>query len=82
VWKIATKGGKMSVMSGKLWFIGGLAVGYVLGTRAGREQYDQIVENARKLWEHPTVREAKGVVQAQSEKLISEGRRKLAQAQQ
>jgi len=68
-------------MSGKLWFVGGLAVGYVLGTRAGREQYEQIVSTARKVWEHPTVREAAGVVQEQSEKLISEGRRKLAQAQ-
>jgi hypothetical protein len=33
----------------------GLAVGYVLGTRAGREKYDQIAESARNFAEQPTV---------------------------
>lgn len=29
-------------MKGKILFIAGLGVGYVLGTRAGRERYEQI----------------------------------------
>ncbi|MBB5869686.1 hypothetical protein F4553_003065 [Allocatelliglobosispora scoriae] len=66
-------------MSGKLWFVSGLAIGYVLGTRAGREKYDELVANARQLWQHPTVQEAAGVVQAQSQRLVSEGRRRLEQ---
>lgn len=37
----------------------GVAVGYVLGTRAGREKYEQIVEGARNLAEQPPVVQAK-----------------------
>jgi hypothetical protein len=36
----------------------GLAVGYVLGSRAGREKYEQIVAAARKARNHPTVTQA------------------------
>ncbi|MBL7253430.1 hypothetical protein [Paractinoplanes lichenicola] len=36
----------------------GFAVGYVLGSRAGREAYEKISANARQLREHPTVRQA------------------------
>jgi len=61
-------------MRGKLMFLGGLAVGYVVGTRAGREQYDRLVSAARELWDHPTVQEAAGVVQAQANRLYAEGR--------
>ncbi|MDY5585481.1 MAG: hypothetical protein SPG61_06820 [Arcanobacterium sp.] len=32
-----------------------LGAGYVLGTRAGRERYEQIKEQATKLWESSTV---------------------------
>ncbi|GAA1776961.1 hypothetical protein [Luedemannella helvata] len=37
----------------------GVAVGYVLGTRAGREKYDKIVEGARNLADQPPVVQAK-----------------------
>lgn len=36
-------------------FAAGLAVGYVLGTRAGRERYQLIVDSVRKVGSHPTV---------------------------
>ncbi|MFF5297052.1 hypothetical protein [Paractinoplanes globisporus] len=36
----------------------GFAVGYVLGSRAGRDAYEKIAANARQLREHPTVRQA------------------------
>jgi hypothetical protein len=65
-------------MRGKLWFIGGLAAGFVLGARAGRERYEEIVTNARKVWENPTVQEAAGVAQAQATRLYSEGKDKLS----
>lgn len=61
-------------MRGKLMFLGGLAVGYVLGTREGRERYEQLVRNARKVMDHPTVQEARGVVQAEASRLYSEGK--------
>lgn len=43
-----------------LTFAVALAAGYVLGTRAGREKYDQIVRGARKFGNHPTVVQAQG----------------------
>jgi hypothetical protein len=61
-------------MRGKLIFITGVGVGYVLGTRAGREKFDQMVGQARKFWESPTVQEAAGVVQAQATRLYDEGK--------
>ncbi len=65
-------------MRGKLWFIGGLAAGFVLGARAGREKYEEIVQQARKMMDHPTVQEAKGTAQAQANRLVSEGKDRLS----
>ncbi|HEY3437710.1 MAG TPA: YtxH domain-containing protein [Actinotalea sp.] len=39
----------------KAAFVLGGAVGYVLGTRAGREQFEKIRSSARTLWENPRV---------------------------
>jgi hypothetical protein len=44
-------------VKGKITLLVGGAVGYVLGTRAGRERYDEIVSQARGLWENPKVQE-------------------------
>lgn len=45
-------------MKGKIGLVVGGAVGYVLGTRAGRERYEQIVAQAQGLWQNPRVQEA------------------------
>ncbi|WP_345800690.1 hypothetical protein AAIB33_14610 [Microbacterium sp. AZCO] len=37
-------------MKGKVGLVIGLAAGYVLGSRAGRERYEQIKEQALKVW--------------------------------
>jgi len=37
-------------MRGKLMLVAGLAVGYVLGSRAGRERYNQIARAADRFW--------------------------------
>lgn len=37
-------------MRGKAGLVVGLAIGYVLGTRAGRERYEQIKSAALKVW--------------------------------
>lgn len=42
-------------MKGKILLLTGLAVGYVLGTRAGRERYEEIKATANKLWNDPRV---------------------------
>lgn len=41
-----------------LTFAAGVAAGYVLGTRAGREKYEQILEGARNLANQPAVAKA------------------------
>ncbi len=43
---------------GMLKLAAGVAVGYVLGSRAGREQYEKIASTARRLSAHPTVVQA------------------------
>ena len=42
-------------MRSKLMFVIGLALGYVLGTRAGRERYEQLKAGAERLWTNPSV---------------------------
>ncbi|MFD4696763.1 YtxH domain-containing protein [Streptomyces niveus] len=42
----------------RLTFIAGLAVGYVLGTRAGRERYEQLKKSASRISQNPAVRNA------------------------
>ena len=42
-------------MKGKILLVVGLGIGYVLGTRAGREKYDQMKATALKFWNDPRV---------------------------
>ena len=44
-------------MRTRITFLAGLAVGFVVGARAGRERYEQIVKLARKVAENPAVRQ-------------------------
>jgi hypothetical protein len=45
-------------------FIVGAAIGYVLGAKAGRGRYDQIMRTYRKIADHPAVQGAAGVARA------------------
>lgn len=45
-------------------FILGAAIGYVLGAKAGRGRYDQIMRTYRKVADHPAVQGAAGVARA------------------
>jgi hypothetical protein len=49
-------------MRGKILFVVGLGVGYVLGTRAGRERYEQIRKAAENVWNTPAVQQGVGTV--------------------
>ena len=42
-------------MKGKILFVAGLGLGYVLGTRAGREKYEELRKAALKVWNDPRV---------------------------
>ncbi len=43
-------------MAGKLRFLLGFGAGYVLGARAGRERYEQIITKVQSVRDNPTVR--------------------------
>mgnify|MGYP006947046160 CR=1 FL=1 len=42
---------------GKISLLVGGGIGYVLGTRAGRQQYDKIAAGAQRLWRDPRVQQ-------------------------
>ena len=42
-------------MKGKLFLLAGLATGYVLGAKAGRQRYEQIKSTATKIWNSDSV---------------------------
>jgi hypothetical protein len=47
----------------KLILIAGIGIGYVLGSKAGRERYEQIRRGATKVAQNPTVQSAAGKAQ-------------------
>ena len=61
-------------------FLGGLAVGYVVGTRAGRERYEQLKRLARSATESPAVQQAAGALQAQATGALKAATGKVAQS--
>ena len=52
----------------------GIAVGYVLGARAGRERYESLVRTFRAVKERPAVQGAAGIVAAQAGTLATRAR--------
>jgi hypothetical protein len=52
--------------------------GYVLGTRAGRERYEDIVRVARRFAGSQTVQSTAGVVQAQFDQLTAHARQTVS----
>ena len=50
----------------KMTLAAGLGAGYVLGTRAGREQYERIRRAFTKVAEAPAVRQTANVIQVQA----------------
>lgn len=58
----------------RLSFVVGLAVGYVLGARAGRERYEWIVRKARKVRGSQTIQSTAGVLQGQVSDITAKAR--------
>ncbi|RBY84840.1 hypothetical protein [Blastococcus sp. TF02A-30] len=61
----------------KLSFLAGFGAGYVLGSRAGRERYEQI----RRAWEHakddPRLQSIAGMAQARADDALSSIRARM-----
>lgn len=61
----------------KWYFIAGLAVGYVLGTKAGRERYEQLASIACRVKENDRVQSASRSVKDGAGKAVSAAQDKL-----
>jgi hypothetical protein len=61
-------------MQGKLTLAVGFVAGYVLGSKAGRQRYEEIVAQARKVAGNQTVQSTAGVLQAQASDLVSKAK--------
>ena len=59
-------------------FFTGLAVGFVLGARAGRERYEQMKTLARRATDNPAVQQAAGAAAAQATGLAKTATNKVA----
>ncbi|HEY9508018.1 MAG TPA: hypothetical protein VIQ27_18855 [Gemmatimonadales bacterium] len=58
-------------MRTRIVFGAGLAIGYILGTRAGRERYEQIKRSAQRVADNPKVQETAGLLGAQVSRMAS-----------
>ncbi|WP_285704197.1 YtxH domain-containing protein [Microtetraspora sp. NBRC 16547] len=58
----------------KVIFAAGLAIGYVLGTRAGRERYEEMKRLAQRVSDSPTIQEAAGLVGAQAARVADKAK--------
>ncbi|MFT4231553.1 MAG: YtxH domain-containing protein [Leucobacter sp.] len=68
------------MMKGKIAFVLGAAVGYVLGTRAGRERYEQIKRGAQTVWNTPPVQRGVGVVRDAAQSRVGDLKAKAVRA--
>lgn len=60
-------------------FLVGLAVGFVIGARAGRERYEQLKTLASKAKDSPAMQQAAGAAQAQAASLARAAKDRAAQ---
>lgn len=61
-------------MQGKIALAAGFVAGYVLGSKAGRQRYEEIVAQARKVAGNQTVQSTAGVLQAQASDLVTKAK--------
>ena len=61
-------------MQGKLTLAAGFVAGYVLGSKAGRQRYEEIVAQARKVAGSQTVQSTAGVLQTQASDLVNKAK--------
>jgi len=61
----------------KIMMTAAFGAGYVLGTKAGRERYEQISAKAQELWGHPKVQEQADKVKEQAGKVTEQAKGRL-----
>src|SRR5271170_1682455 len=66
-------------MRTRITFLAGFATGFVVGARAGRERYEQMVKLSRKAVENPTVRQATRAAGAKATELSKAAGQKAAE---
>lgn len=59
---------------GKMGFVVGFGVGYVLGSKAGHQRYEELVRVARQVRDHPAVQTTAGLVGGQASDLLARAR--------
>jgi hypothetical protein len=69
-------------MMRKATLLVGLAAGYVLGTRDGRERYEKIKSQATRLWQDPRVQKKASQAQDLAKEKAPQVQRKVSQAAQ
>jgi hypothetical protein len=63
-------------------FLSGFVSGYVLGARAGRQRYEQIVRAARSFASNPKVQGTADTLQHQAGDLLSKGKGKISEVKE
>ncbi|GII90021.1 YtxH domain-containing protein [Sinosporangium siamense] len=63
----------------RITFAAGVAIGYVLGSRAGHERYEQLKRTARRVADNPSVQEAAGLMGAQVARAAGFAKSKLGE---
>lgn len=66
-------------MKARMMFMAGAAIGYVFGTKAGRERYEQIKRMSQQVQDNPNVQEAAGRLRAKGEEFAGAARGKAGQ---
>ena len=61
----------------RITFLSGLAAGFILGARAGRERYEQMKRVGRRVADSPAAQQAAGAVQAQAAGLAKAAKQKV-----
>jgi len=69
-------------MRGKAALVLGLGIGYVLGTRDGRERYEQIKQKAARLRDDPRVKEKAAQAQSVVQEKAPEAKQAVSDAAQ
>jgi hypothetical protein len=65
-------------MRNKMFFASGFAMGYILGARAGRERYEQIMAVARRFAENPQVQHTTSAITHQAGDVLGNAVQKAA----
>src|SRR5262245_25256276 len=75
--RAAGRSGGGVVMRHRAAFIIGASIGYLLGARAGRERYEQIIRATRRFAENPTVQETAGLLRERAGDLAGTTKEKV-----